>query len=301
MTTSARPAPRPQAGVLSFGTTDHCYLELDLREGARLDEVVDLLGPEGDVTTVGAGCTVVVGFRPELWRDLAPGTAPEQVHGFEAPVVGDDGFTMPATQHDLVVWVAGGQRDVVFDAATAVVDALAPHARVATDVVGWVYRRDRDLTGFVDGTENPSPDEAPDAAVVADGPGAGGSVLLLQQWPHQPAWRDLSDDEQSAVIGRDKATDDELDPKPETAHAARTDQEDFGHILRRNTAYGSVTDHGTMFVGFAADQGVLERMLRSMAGADGRPRDALTRYTHAATGAYYWVPPQTDLVAERRD
>jgi porphyrinogen peroxidase len=98
------------------------------------------------------------------------------------------------------------------------------------------------------------------------------------------------------VIGRTKADSIELDPKPETAHAARTDQDDFGHVLRRNTAYGTVSDHGTVFVGFASSRPPLHRMLESMAGVDG-PRNALTIYTTPLTGAYYWVPPTSDLVA----
>jgi putative iron-dependent peroxidase len=121
-------------------------------------------------------------------------------------------------------------------------------------------------------------------------------VLLLQQWVHDAAsWWALGDDVQGQVIGRTKTDSIELDPKPETSHAARTDQDDFGHVLRRNTAYGTVSDHGTVFVGFASSKEPLHAMLESMAGVGG-PRDALTRYTTPLTGGYYWVPPTSDLV-----
>jgi porphyrinogen peroxidase len=69
-----------------------------------------------------------------------------------------------------------------------------------------------------------------------------------------------------------------------------TDQDRFGKIFRRNTPYGTVTDHGTMFVGFSAEQGRLARMLESMAGSTGGDRDALTRFTRPLTGAYYFIP-----------
>jgi putative iron-dependent peroxidase len=92
------------------------------------------------------------------------------------------------------------------------------------------------------------------------------------------------------VIGRTKLDSVELDDRPEESHVARTDQDRFGKIFRRNMPYGTVTDHGTMFVGFSAEQRPLATMLESMAGLDGGDRDALTRYTRALTGAYYFVP-----------
>jgi len=97
------------------------------------------------------------------------------------------------------------------------------------------------------------------------------------------------------VIGRRKLDSVELDDKPSDSHVASTDQDRFGKIFRRNTPYGTVTDHGTMFVGFSSEQRPLVAMLESMAGlADGN-RDALTRYTRALTGAYYFVPSTESL------
>jgi putative iron-dependent peroxidase len=92
------------------------------------------------------------------------------------------------------------------------------------------------------------------------------------------------------VIGRTKLDSVELDDRPEDSHVASTDQETFGKIFRRNMPYGTVTDHGTMFVGFSATQRPLAAMLERMAGLAGEPRDALTRYTRPLTGAYYFVP-----------
>jgi putative iron-dependent peroxidase len=97
------------------------------------------------------------------------------------------------------------------------------------------------------------------------------------------------------VIGRRKSDSVELDDKPSDSHVASTDQDTFGKIFRRNMPYGTVTDHGTMFVGFCAQQGPLQKMLESMAGLDDGTRDALTRYTRALTGAYYFVPSTESL------
>ncbi len=210
---------------------------------------------------------------------------------------------MPATQHDVVIWLTGASYDVVFDLSRAVVMALAGTAAVANEIVGWPYHHDLDLTGFIDGTENPTLVEATAVAVVPPGrPGEGASVLLLQQWEHDAiAWEQLPVAAQEAIIGRRRADSVELDPRPPTSHVARTDQETFGKIFRRNIAYGTLSRHGTIFVGFCGDQGILQRMLESMAGLAGGPPDALTTVTRAVTGAYYVIPSTDALAAFGRD
>jgi putative iron-dependent peroxidase len=285
----------PQSGIFALGTSSHAYLEFDATGGA------DLLAPIASLreprTTVG-GVNLVAGFRPELWRAAAPDDAPDGLTGFDTDLAGVDGFTMPATQHDAMLWLSGSSYDVVFDTARAAMKALAGLATVAEETSSWSYQHDRDLTGFIDGSENPSLIEAPSLVLVPDGsPGAGGTVLLLQKWVHDAAdWEALPVDEQEAVIGRTKADSVELEEKPETSHVARTDQEEFGDIFRRNMPFGTVTEHGTMFVGFASSREPLERMLESMAGLANGRRDALTRFTTPLTGAYYFVPSGESLL-----
>lgn len=290
----------PQPGILALGTEAQIYLELDLVDprpspASVLSAVAELAG--GLVT--GQGCNVVVGFRPELWRSIDPDACPDDLHGFDKSVVGPDGFTMPATQHDLVVWVAAGGRDVVWDEAIRAMRLLEPVATVATETSGWTYHHHLDLTGFVDGTENPPLGAAPSYALVGSGPGAGGSVLLLQRWTHDAvAWESIGTAAQEGVMGRSKdASSTELADKSPHSHIARTDQDEVGKILRRNIPYGGVRDHGTLFVGLCGRQEVLHDMLLRMAGVDGRGRDDLTRYTSAETGAYYFLPASSDLPA----
>jgi putative iron-dependent peroxidase len=239
----------------------------------------------------------VIGFRPELWRDIVPEDAPPGVEGFNHAIQGTEGFVMPSTQHDALVWLSGSAYDVIFDMARSVIHDLAGQASLGEETSSWPYRHDRDLTGFVDGSENPTLLDAPIAALLPEGvPGAAGSVLLLQKWKHKVAeWEALPIDQQERIMGRTKLDSIEFQNKPSDSHVARTDQDEFGNIFRRNMPYGNVDDHGTVFVGFSADQKRLSRMLDSMAGLITGTRDALTRFTQPLTGSYYFVPSVESL------
>jgi putative iron-dependent peroxidase len=238
---------------------------------------------------------LVAGFRPELWASVAPDAAPAGVSGFNEPLAGPR-TTIPATQHDVVIWLTGSGYDVVFDLSRGVVMALAGVAALRHELVGWPYHHDLDLTGFIDGTENPTLVDATDVAVIGDGPGAGASILLLQQWEHDAiGWEALPVPAQEMIIGRRKADSEELDPKPPASHVASTDQDRFGKIFRRNIAYGTLADHGTIFVGFCRDQAILQGMLESMVGNAGGQPDQLTSVTRALTSAYYVIPPADRL------
>lgn len=282
----------PQSGIFALGTASTAYLEFDARQPGLVGAIASLREPR---TTMG-GVNLVAGFRPELWRDLVPDGAPAGVEGFNDDLVGPDGTRMPATQHDAVLWISGATYDVVFDVAREAIAALAAVGSIADETSSWSYRRGRDLTGFIDGSENPTLIDATAVALIAEGPGAGGTILLLQKWSHDAtAWESLPVADQELAIGRTKDESIELDDKPPESHVARTDQDRFGKIFRRNTPYGTVTDHGTMFVGFCAEQRPLAAMLESMLGLTDGVRDALTRYTQARTGAYYFVPSTQDL------
>jgi putative iron-dependent peroxidase len=251
----------PQAGIFALGTSSHAYLEFDLKDAKAYQEFAAAISAIREPRTTTGGVNLVIGFRPELWRDIAPQDAPAAVTGFNDAIQGKEGFIMPATQHDALVWMSGSAYDIVFDMARSVIRDLAGCASLREETSSWSYRHDRDLTGFVDGSENPTLLDAPLAALLPQGtPGAAGTVLLL-----------------------------------------RTDQDEFGTIFRRNIPYGSVDDHGTMFVGFSADQQRLSRMLDSMAGLVTGTRDALTRFTQPLTGSYYFVPCVESLRRLRGD
>lgn len=288
----------PQPGIFSLGAESHLYLEFDIRTADQAGRLVSrlgqLLGPDRALVATSA----VVGVRPELWASVAGEGGPGEARSFEQ--VGEGEAAMPATQHDAWVWLAAARRDLVYDAGREVLRVLTPVAVLATEVAGWSYHAHLDLTGFVDGTENPSVLEAPSVAVGSSGPGAGSGVVLVQQWQHRDSFAELPVVEQERVIGRTKVGDEELpeEAMPPDAHVARTAIEEVVEgggrrelaIYRRNTAWGGLRGHGTMFVGFAATPHPLQRMLERMAGVSDGVRDALTRYAVPLTGAYYVVP-----------
>ena len=287
----------PQGGIFALGTASHAYLEFDAMDGRAAGDVVAAISSLREPRTTMGGVNLVAGFRPSVWAEVVPDDAPARVHDFEADLVGTDGYVMPATQHDAVLWLSGSAYDVVFESARKAIAELRELATVAEETSSWPYMHDRDLTGFIDGTENPSLIDAPELALIPDDePGGAGTVLLLQRWEHDASkWEALAVEEQERVMGRLKSDSTELDDKAADSHVASTDQDRFGKVFRRNMPYGTVTKHGTMFVGFSADQKRLSDMLESMAGLRAGTRDALTRYTRPLTGAYYFVPSSDSL------
>ncbi len=278
-----------KVGSSPWGLGSHSYLEFDLLEHADPLILVQVMANLGESRMTTGGVNLVVGFKPSLWARVAPGEMPAGVSDFELDVRGVDGYTMPATQHDLWLWVAGHAYHTVFDVTREAIAVLAQIAKLATEVAGWTYKESRDLTGFIDGTENPSLSEAPEVALVPD-------AVSWCWWLHDAAaFEALSVEEQEKVIGRTKKTSIELDEEVRgpQSHVSRTVIEEHGveqHIFRRNTPFGTATSHGTMFIGFSCDQQRLAHMLARMAGAEDGIRDALTRYTTSVSGAYYFVP-----------
>ena len=291
----------PQHGIFALGTPENAYLELDLVRPEALAEVLRHLMRLPAGHTEGS-CNLVIGVRPSLWQALHPDHTPADVTDWVEPITGQSGYQMPATPHDVWVWLAGPERAVLFDRTMELRSAIAGLAEVSVELSGWHYKQSRDLTGFIDGSENPPLVEAAASACVAPGEqGAGASVLLFQQWRHEKSWLSLAEGDQEKVIGRTKPDSVELpeDVMPESSHVSRTVVEHDGEeldILRRNVAYGVTGDHGTLFVGFSKDQYRQFEMLRRMAGTDG-VRDALTRFTTPLSGAVYVVPSATALCA----
>ena len=285
----------PQAGIFSLGDAAHAFFEFSLKPGADPAAAATALVSVREPRSTVGGANRVIGFRPSLWRRLAAADMPADVHDFESPVQGAGGYSMPATQADVWVWFSAASYDVTFDMGKAAAELLEPFATLEREERGWSYRHNRDLTGFEDGTENPTLDAAPEIAIVQSGPGAGGSVLLFQIWKHlKGKWDELPQPKQEAVIGRTKPDSVEFDDAhmPKDSHVARTKVRLDGEerkIFRRNVPYGTVSDHGTLFIGFSAEQWRMHRMLEQMAGVEG-PRDALTYYTVPLSGAYYFVP-----------
>lgn len=294
----------PQPGILAIGTTAHHQLELDVRPGVTDDEVRAAVAAlrEPGVTTGGAN--VVVGFGAHLWRRLSPASSPAALVPF-AGVTGPSGRGVPATPRDLWIWVHGTGFDVNLDVARLVRAALADVADLAAEQQCFVYRDSRDLTGFVDGTENPPVTEAPGVAFLPDGEvGAGGSFAITIRWVHDlAAFHALPVEEQERVIGRTKPDSVELpdDVRPPTAHISRVVIEEGGEeleIFRRSTPFGDTRELGLYFVAFSADPSRYDKMLARMFGTSGDGlHDRLTEFSTAVSGSTWFVPSLEDLEA----
>lgn len=283
-----------QPGIFALGATDNVYIEFDLLPETPFSALVTALANLSQPLSTLGKVNLVIALRPSGLRELAPNAVPADAADFDEPVVGKDGYRMPATQHDAWIWISGPSKTTVYENANFVCHALKDIAKPVSEEWGWQYKESRDLTGFVDGTENPGIITAPALTLVPSGEnGADGCILLYQKWRHEvQKWLGTDKATQESAIGRTKDDDEELDPKPEHAHAARTVIEKDGielKMFRRNVAYGGVVDHGTLFVGFSQDQFRQAEMLRRMAGVDGI-RDLLTEFAVPLTGAYYVVP-----------
>ncbi len=290
--------PTPQSAIFRSGLRAHEHLEFDLRPGVTMGQVRAAFAPLQGGVFVQA---IVVGFGERLWRLLAPAEAcPPQLAPL-MPIHGTGG-TMPAQPHDVWLWLADRGPDVALDAARIAIQALEPTFTLVEDTQGFVYRDGRDLTGFIDGTENPPPDEAAEVALIAEGPGAGGSFALVQRWQHDlKRFQAQALGEQERAIGRTKLDSVELEELPENSHVARMVVETADGelaIWRRSVPWGNAAVNGLQFVGFSADPSRLTAMLERMYGATpDRLHDRLLDFSRPKTGALYFVPAMEALAA----
>jgi putative iron-dependent peroxidase len=287
----------PQPGVFAQGTRSHHHLEFDLRAGVDAAAARVVLADLRQPSVTAGGANIVVGFGTDLWPELSAGDVSPSLMAF--PTIAG----VPSTPHDVWVWIHGTGEDVMLDVARGTAALLAPIADLATDLAAFVYRDSRDLTGFIDGTENPAVEAAYGVTTIPRGePGAGGSFAITQRWVHNlAAFHALPVEEQERVIGRTKPDSVELadDVKPAHAHIARVVIEEDGEeleIYRRSVPYGTVSEHGLYFVAFSADPTRFEKMLRRMFGdaGDGR-HDRLTEFTRPVSGSLYFVPSVEEL------
>ena len=286
-----------QPGIFAQGARHHYHLEFDLRPDATPEDVGAALAGLREPAVTAGGANVVVAFGPDVWRRLAPADAPAALHAFQ-PVGDPAGSHAPATQHDIWIWIHGAGPDLELDMARQIVKTMKRAGSLAAEQPCFVYRDSRDLTGFIDGTENPPVEEAVEVALVPDAEaGARGSFAMTMKWVHDlDAFHALTQPQQEGVIGRTKEWSVELgdDVKPPTAHIARVVIEDDGEeleIYRRSTPYGTVGEYGLYFVAFSADPTRFDKMLARMFGTAGDGlHDRLTEFTRPVSGSYYFAP-----------
>ena len=288
----------PQFGIFAQGAHAHHFLEFDLQPGVTAEETTSsvrrLLAPE-----VSSGrINLVVAFGPRAWRSMAPSPAPTSLSDFHE-VRGPDGRGAPSTQHDLWLWVSASAPDVSWDHARSAAKALRDVARLADEQPAFVYRDNRDMTGFQDGTANPPLHQASEVALVPPGePGEGGSHVLAMRWRHNlAAFNGLSVEQQEQTFGRTKRDSVEIPEgvRSERAHISRVTVKVDGEelkIYRRSVPYGTPREQrGLYFLAFSADPDRYDKMLARMFGASGDGvRDKLTDFTRPVSGARYFAP-----------
>jgi porphyrinogen peroxidase len=251
-----------------------------------------------------AGLTCIAAFGSDVWDPLFGSPRPAELHPFREFRSGNR-YAL-ATPGDLLFHIRAGRMDICFELATQIMERIGDAVSVADEVQGFRYFEDRDLVGFVDGTENPRGAVALEAALVGqeDAPFAGGSYVLVQKYLHDmKAWNALSTEEQERIIGRKKLSDIELDDsvKPSNAHSALTVIEENGKelkILRDNMPFGQPGrgEFGTYFIGYCRTPRITELMLENM--FVGRPPgnyDRLLDFSRAITGGLFFAPSATFL------
>jgi porphyrinogen peroxidase len=284
----------PQPGIFAQGTRSHYHLEFNVRPDATNAEITTALAGLREPSVTAGGSNIVVGFGPDLWRRLRPDDAPDELQAFE-PIQGD-GRGAPATQHDIWVWTHGTGEDIELDVARGIAACLTRVGTLELEQAGFVYRDSRDLTGFIDGTENPPVEVAHEVAIIPNGqPGAGGAHVITMRWVHNlNAFHAQSVEDQEATIGRTKPDSVELDNKPPTAHIGRVVIKEDGEeleIYRRSVPYGRVEELGLYFIAFSADRGRFTKMLANMFGVSGDGlHDRLTDFTTPVTGSFFFAP-----------
>ena len=295
---TAQPVSGPLTGAAIF-------MIVTVRPGAE-QTVRDLCGDLGGLLrSVGfrdltGGLSCVMGFGSDLWDRLGTGSRPAGLHPFREILA--EGRRAVSTAGDLLFHIRAVRMDLCFELATQITGRLGDAVAPVDEVHGFRYFDERDLLGFVDGTENPAGADAVAATVIGaeDAQFAGGSYVIVQKYVHDlDKWNALPIEQQENVIGRYKLSNVEQDDdvKPSYAHNALTsltaDDGSEIQIVRDNMPFGrpSEGEYGTYFIGYAKSPDPIEQMLTNMfVGLPPGNYDRLLDVSTAVTGVLFFVP-----------
>ncbi len=276
-----------QPGILASVPPLARYLVFSLASSSEPRDALKRLSDtaDGEKTVVGIGQSVVLSFGRSL----------EGLRVF--PSHSGASFAVPASPGALWCWLRGEDRGELVHRARLMAHTVSPAFRLEKVIDAFQYGPSLDLTGYEDGTENPTGEQAYAAAVVrgqADGLD-GSSFVAVQQWVHDLThFESMSGLEQDHVIGRRKSDNEEIDDAPASAHVKRTAQESFepeALVLRRSMPWADGTGEGLVFVAFGQSFQPFEALLRRMVGAEDGIPDALFTFTRPISGHYFWCPP----------
>ena len=263
-----------------------------------------------DFRDLEAGLSCVMGVGSEAWDRLFGGPRPAELHPFREIRAGSRHAV--STEGDLLFHIRAKRMDLCFEMAMQIMARLGDAVSAVDEVHGFRYFDDRDLLGFVDGTENPRGEAVIEAALIGqeDAVFAGGSYVIVQKYLHDlDGWNGLSTEAQERILGRTKLSDIELEDsiKPTSAHNALTTITENGKelkIVRDNMPFGQVGpgEFGTYFIGYCRTPRVTEQMIENM--FVGRPPgnyDRLLDFSRAVTGTLFFVPSATFLESVNDD
>ena len=303
------PSASPQPVVAQL-TRAAIFLVVTVNAGAEYNAVVRALCSDLAALLRAVGfrdlegrLSCVTAFGSDAWDRLFGAPRPKELHPFREIQGRHHAIATPG---DILFHIRSTRMDLCFELATQIMSRLSGSVSTVDEVHGFTYFDDRDLIGFVDGTENPVDQAALEATIIGeeDAAFAGGSYVIVQKYLHDlKRWNELPIEEQERIIGRTKLSDIELDDavKPTSAHNALTTIIEDGKqldIVRDNMPFGDIGkgEFGTYFIGYARSPRRIEQMLANM--FVGRPPgnyDRLLDYSRAVTGTLFFVPSATFL------
>jgi putative iron-dependent peroxidase len=214
------------------------------------------------------------------------------------PALSGPEVCIPSTQGSLWMLLRADEYTSLYQHEGIVRATLHGTFAIADAVNTFFFDGGRDLSGFEDGTANPKDDAAVAAAIVAEGPLAGSSFVGVQRWIHDlNRFAAFAPADADNIIGRRRATNEEFEDAPESAHVKRTAQELFdpeAFVVRKSMPWSTGDEHGLEFIAYGNTLDKYEKMLRRMAGLDDGITDGLFSFSHPLSGGFYWVPPVRD-------
>ncbi len=300
--------PNPQSAIIPEPRQSALFLVLGVRDAvAQCQSVAGVLARVPSLTEELAALdpqaqlVSAVGIGSDLWNVVSPQRRPAGLRAFRSVL--DNRRIAPATGGDILFHIVSGRHDLNFELAVKLVRELGAAVEVLEEVHGFRYLDGRDLTGFIDGTENPKGAERAAVALIGgeDADFAGGSFVFTQRYVHDlRKWTALDTRDQERVIGRRKHDSEDLgDAKPPTAHINRVTIEEDGKelkIVRHSFPYGTVSEAGLFFVAYCRSLDIPERMLSRMFGTAGDGmHDRLVEFTTPVSGATFFAPSLTVL------
>ncbi|MEZ5756823.1 MAG: Dyp-type peroxidase [Emcibacteraceae bacterium] len=278
-----------QIGILDGETKLGRYMTFSIHSIPNIAASLNSLKENIDTqfTVVGLGMSLITALGKEI-----PGlrTMPAQTVG---------GLEIPSTPQSLWIWLRGIDRGEILHRSRNIEAILADAFSITSVIDSFQYDKNRDLSGYEDGTENPEGDDAIEAAIDNTENAAfnGGSFVAVQQWLHDlDIFEQMNKERQDNTFGRHAESNEEFDA-PSSAHAKRTAQEDFepeAFMIRRSMPWADGMDSGLVFVSFANNLDKFEAIMNRMIGKDDGIIDALFDFTRPINGAYYWCPPIKD-------